>query len=194
MVRDEQLVHSALSGDPIAMEQILKRYEHRIYRVVLRILRHHHDAEDVTQQTMAAIAKCLKQYRSEAQFSTWVLGIARNQTLKVLRQRQQQPSPLFGDKASDRRLTSLQRAGEWRFSPEVIACQAEDQRLLEEALGKCGMKYRLVFHLRHREGWSTRQVAEALQVTEATVKVRLHRVHACLRGYLHRKHGSLISD
>ncbi len=64
MDRDKELVHVAQSGDPIALGQILKRYEHRVYQVVLRILRHHHDAEDVTQQTLANVAKCLKQYRS----------------------------------------------------------------------------------------------------------------------------------
>lgn len=194
MIRDEELVQDAQCGDSVALEQILKRYEPRIYRVVLRLLRHHHDAEDVTQQALAAVAKCLKQYRYEARFSTWVIGIAHNLSWKTLRKRRRQPVLLFDDKEPNRWSTSPQRAAEWRSNPEVLACQAEEQRFLEEALEKCDVKYRLVFQLRHKERWSTRQVAEALQVTEETVRVRLHRVHALLRGYLHRKHGSLIAD
>ena len=193
MLRDEELVRDAQAGDSIALEQILRRYEARIYQVGLRLLRHHHDAEDVTQQTLTILAKCLKQYRSQARFSTWVMRIAHNQSLKTLRKRYQQPAHLFDDKKPDRWPMRWSRTIGWRSNPELLACQAEDRRLLEAALEKCDLKYRVVFQLRHWEGCSTRQVAEALQVKEETVKVRLHRVHALLREYLQRKHGSSIS-
>ncbi len=114
------------------------------------------------------------------------MRIAHNQCLKTLRKRQQQPALLFDDESESRPM-GLQRGAEWRSNPEVLASQAEDRRLLEEALQKCDVKYRLVFRLRHEEGWSIRQTAAALQVTEETVKVRLYRVHALLRSYLHRK-------
>jgi RNA polymerase sigma-70 factor (ECF subfamily) len=79
----------------------------------------------------------------------------------------------------------------WTQTAEEILQQVEIQEELEKALLELDDKYRLVFVLRDIEGLSVRQAAEALELTEATVKVRLLRARLALRERLTRKFGDV---
>ena len=185
---DGELVQRAKAGDLAAFEVLTTRHERRVYSLAMRMLRHEHDAEDVTQQTFLSVVEHLNRFRGEASFSTWLLRIATHAALKIIRKRK------------GLNLVSLEEATEpsehsdtiphpefiadWRQSPEQMVQTRELQRLLDAALARLDEKHRLVFLLRDVEGLSVKETAEALGLSEANTKVRLLRARLQLREQL----------
>ena len=187
---DAELVQRAKAGELDAFEALTNRYEQRIYGLAMRMLRQEQDAEDVTQQTFLSVLENLEGFRGEASFSTWVLRIASHAALKIIRKRKGLNTVSLEEatEPSDN-LNSIPHPefiADWRQSPEILVQQNEVRRLLDEALARLDEKYRLVFLLRDVEGLSVRETAEALDLSEANVKVRLLRARLQLREDLTR--------
>ena len=192
-VTDTELVRRAKAGDFAALEALTTRYEAKVFSLAHRMLRQQHDAEDVTQQTFLSVMQHLGDFREEASFSTWVLRIATHAALKVIRKRRGlETVPLDAEPGSagdGEPVPHPEFIADWRESPEHLVARAETRRLLEEALAELDEKHRLVFLLRDVEGFSVRETAEELGITEANVKVRLLRARLMLRERLTRVFG-----
>lgn len=194
---DSELVTQAKAGDLSAFEELTTRYEDRVYSVARRILRHEQDAEDVTQEAFLSALEHLADFREEATFSTWLLRIATFAALKILRKRKGLPMVSLEEATEPDELTQEiphpEFIADWRQSPEELVGRREIASLLETALNRLDEKHRLVFLLRDVEGFSVRETAEALNLSEANVKVRLLRARLELREYLTRKLGDPAS-
>ena len=190
---DAELVRLARAGDLGAFESLTYRYEQRVYGLAMRMLRQEQDAEDVTQQTFLSVLENLEGFRGEASFSTWVLRIASHAALKIIRKRKglntvsleeaTEPSDDFNS------IPHPEFIADWRQSPEHLVEQNEVRRLLDDALTRLDEKHRLVFLLRDVEGLSVRETADALDLSEGNVKVRLLRARLQLREDLTRVFG-----
>jgi RNA polymerase sigma-70 factor (ECF subfamily) len=190
---DLELVRRAKAGELDAFEVLTMRYEQRVYSLALRLLRQEQDAEDVTQQTFLSALEHLAGFRGEASFSTWLLRIATHAALKVIREKKglstvslEEATESSGDADS---IPHPEYIADWRDSPEQLAERNETRRLLDEALAQLDEKHRLVFLLRDVEGFSVKETAEALGLSEANVKVRLLRARLQLREQLTRELG-----
>ncbi len=187
---DAELVQRAKAGELDAFEMLTNRYERRVYALAMRMLRQEQDAEDVTQQTFLSVLENLEGFRGEASFSTWVLRIASHAALKIIRKRKGLNTVSLEEAtepADD--LNSIPHPefiADWRQSPEHLVERNEVRRLLDEALAQLDEKHRLVFLLRDVEGLSVRETADALELSEANVKVRLLRARLQLREDLTR--------
>ena len=187
---DVELVRLAKTGELDAFETLTNRYEQRVYGLAMRMLRQEQDAEDVTQQTFLSVLENLEEFRGEASFSTWVLRIASHAALKIIRKRKglntvsleeaTEPSDDFNS------VPHPEFIADWRQSPEHLVERNEVRRLLDNALTRLDEKHRLVFLLRDVEGLSVRETAEALELSEGNVKVRLLRARLQLREDLTR--------
>ena len=189
---DRRLVTLARGGDFGAFESLVSKYERRVYTLALRIVRHAQDAEEVVQQTFLSLVEHLKGFRGESSFYTWLMRIATNHALALLRKRSVRSAvSLDADGAGDSYsgLPHPDYIAVWRETPDQIASRRETRRLVDEALDKLDDKYRLVFLLRDIEGLSTRETAEALGITPENVKVRLLRARLMLRERLTRVFG-----
>jgi len=190
---DAELVRRAKAGDFAAVESLTTRYEGKVFALALRMLRQRQDAEDVTQQAFLSALKHLPEFREEASFSTWLLRIATHAALKVIRKRRGL------DTISLEAATEAANDGEpvphpeyiadWRESPQELVTRNETRQLLDAALNQLDEKHRLVFLLRDVEGFSVRETAEQLGLSEANVKVRLLRARLALRERLTREFG-----
>jgi RNA polymerase sigma-70 factor (ECF subfamily) len=190
---DAELVQRAKAGDLDAFEALTGRYEQRVYGLAMRMLRQEQDAEDVTQQTFLSVLENLEGFRGEASFSTWVLRIASHAALKIIRKRKglntvslEEATEKSDDSDS---IPHPEFIADWRQSPEHLVERNEIRRLLDEALSRLDEKHRLVFLLRDVEGLSVRETADALELSEANVKVRLLRARLQLREDLTRSLG-----
>ncbi len=185
---DAELVRRAKAGDLDAFETLTNRHEQRVFSLAMRMLRQEQDAEDVTQQTFLSALENLNGFRGEASFSTWLLRIATHAALKIIRKRQGLDTiSLDAATEADGGFDSVPRPefiADWRQSPEELIHRNEVQRLLDGALAQLDEKHRLVFLLRDVEGFSIRDTAEALGVSEGNVKVRLLRARLQLREQL----------
>jgi RNA polymerase sigma-70 factor, ECF subfamily len=134
-------------------------------------------------------------FREESSLSTWVLRIATNHALKVLRKKRTVPMISITDMTSDDSYSDIPHPefiAPWSQTADQIMQQAEVQAELEKALMELDDKYRLVFVLRDVEGLSVRETAQALELTESTVKVRLLRARLALRERLTKKFGDAL--
>ena len=187
-VSDGELVQLAQAGDLSAFEALTGRHEQRVYSLALRMLRQEQDAEDVTQQTFLSALEHLDGFRAEASFSTWLLRIATHAALKIIRRRKGLETVSLEAATEEQEgleaVPHPEYIADWRQSPEQLVHKHEIQRLLDEALATLDEKHRLVFLLRDVEGFSVKETAGALELSEANVKVRLLRARLQLREVL----------
>lgn len=198
---DLPLVRRAQTGDFAAFEALVAKYERRIYSLSFRILGQRQDAEEVVQQTFLTIVEQLNKFREEAKFYTWLMRIATNHALALLRKRKTRAMFSLAEDISSDGYDGIplpQFIAEWRETPDQIASQRETRELLNQALEELDDKYRLVFVLRDVEGFSTAETAETLGISESNVKVRLLRARLMLRERLTRLFGDeatqVVSD
>jgi RNA polymerase sigma-70 factor (ECF subfamily) len=173
----------AQAGEFAAFEVLVGRLQPRVYGLALRILGETHDAEDVTQQTFLSLIEHLGEFRGETAVAGWVLRIAANHALKLLRKRRGLPTvPLLPDgEEGYADLPHPQYIAPWREDAAETASRHETRELIDRALTELDDKYRAVFVLRDVEGFSVKETAELLHISEANVKVRLLRARLALR-------------
>jgi RNA polymerase sigma-70 factor (ECF subfamily) len=174
---DEHVVERVLAGETALYEIIMRRYNQRLYRVVLSILRDRDESEDVMQDTYVRAYQHLSQFEGRASFSTWLTRIAVYEALARLRSRRRM-QPLDTMTEEEETAVNLKPAD---LNPEETTSQVEIARLLEQSLMTLPEQYRTVLMLRDVEELSTSETAAALSLTEENVKVRLHRGRSMLR-------------
>lgn len=190
---DKELVQAAKDGDLEAFEALTTRYERRVYSLARRILGNEHDAEDVTQSTFISVIENLNSFRGESSFSTWIHRIATFGALKILRKRKgletvSLEEAIAPSEESDQ-LPHPEFIADWDRTPEELVARQETRQAIESALEQLDDKHRLVFLLRDVEGFSVRETAEALGISEVNVKVRLLRARLQLREVLTQRFG-----
>lgn len=184
---DDRLAVRAAAGDHVAFEELVGRYQARVYRLACR-LTSETDAPDIMQETFLQVYRHLPSFRGDSQFRTWLYRIASNAALMHRRARARRPAePLDGF------LPTFDADGQHAATPEEL-CVASDveQRLDREQLAakardgiaRLPDAYRDAFVLRDLEELSTEDVAKALGLTPAAVRQRVHRARLMLRGYL----------
>jgi RNA polymerase sigma-70 factor, ECF subfamily len=189
---DHSLVKQAKLGDFSAMESLLIKYERQVYNVAHRIVAQHQDAEEVTQQTFLSVLEHLKEFREQSQFRTWILRIATNNALALLRKRSIREAQSLDD-ASPESYKGIPRPdyiATWKEIPDQNAMRRETRRFIDDALASLDEKYRVVFVLRDIEEFSTQETADILKITPDAVKVRLLRARLMLREKLTRYFGN----
>lgn len=184
---DETLAARAAAGDDSAFEELVRRYQTRVFRLACR-LTSDTDAPDVLQETFLQVYRHLPSFRGESQFGTWVYRIATNAALMHRRAQARRPA-----ESLEVFLPRFDANGKHAATPaelQVAACADErlDRRLLAEkardVIAQLPDLYRDAFVLRDLEEMTTADVAEALGVDPATVRQRVHRARLMLRGYL----------
>lgn len=188
---DASLVALAKTGDFGAFEQLVSRYERRLFATAMRIVGRHQDAEEVVQDTLTSVIEHLPDFRAESRFYTWLMRIAVNHALKLLRKNRRLHNTDTQDASTDSYsdMPHPQFIAPWKENPAWAAEQRELQQLLADALDQLDEKYRTVFVLRDIEERSTAEVAELLDISESNVKVRLLRARLQLRERITRALG-----
>ncbi len=187
---DREIVRRAQAGDFAAFEELVGRFQSRVYGLAYRMLGEPHDAEDVTQQTFLSLVEHLRDFRGESVVAAWVLRIAANHALKLLRKRRGLPTVPLTDPSGTQEgygdVPHPEFIAPWRDDPADLAERHEIRELIDRVLADLDEKYRAVFVLRDVEGFSIQESANLLGISEANVKVRLLRARLALREQLTR--------
>jgi len=187
---DRDFVRRAQAGDFTAFEELVGRFQSRVYGLAYRMLGEPHDAEDVTQQTFLSLVEHLRDFREESVVAAWVLRIAANHALKILRKRRGLLTTTLTDTSgADEGYGDVPHPefiAPWRDDPVDLAERHEIRELIDRALAGLDEKYRAVFVLRDVEGFTIQETADLLGISEANVKVRLLRARLALRERLTR--------
>jgi RNA polymerase sigma-70 factor (ECF subfamily) len=182
---DDDIIEGIKAGNTSLYELIMRRYNQRLYRVTRSILRDDGEVEDVIQETYVRAYQHLDQFAGIAPFSTWLTRIAVNEALRRLRLRGRNQQFEESEQDEEGLMTILETSP----NPEQRASIAELGQLLEAAVLDLPDQYRTVVMLRDIEELSTLETAEALELTEENVKVRLHRGRSMMRNWLFLRAG-----
>lgn len=182
---DERLVSRVLNGEREVFSVLVRRYNQRVFRIARSILRDDWEAEDVAQQTMVMAFQKLERWRQTVSFSRWLTQIAANEAYARLRKRKRSP---------ERHLHDRLYADNGNSGPETAFARQQMASQIEQAVGRLPPDQRTVFVLRDIEELNTAETARALDISEALVRVRLHRARAKLRETLTVELGSNTSD
>jgi RNA polymerase sigma-70 factor (ECF subfamily) len=188
IVRDDEhlLVAAAKAGDNTAFEELVVRYEGKIFGLTMSITGNRADAEDATQEAFLKSYTHLSTFQGDSRFYTWLVRIAANEAQMRLRKRR--PGEFSIDEpiaAGDEDLMPRDLE-EWRPNPEQYYVQAEIEQIINEAIEKLDADFRVVFLLRDVEEMSTEETADALGMSIPAVKSRLLRARLKLRQKLNR--------
>jgi RNA polymerase sigma-70 factor (ECF subfamily) len=184
---DEDIVDRVRAGETALFEIIMRRYNQRLYRVTLGILRNSEEAEDVMQDAYVRAYQHLDQFAGRAKFATWLTRIAVHEALaRVKRGARFQEL----DENNEARMDAFSSDS---HTPEQQVSRAELLNLLEEAIAGLPVRYRSVLMMRDLEEMSTAETAECLGIREENVKVRLHRARALVRKSLYQRAGATSS-
>jgi RNA polymerase sigma-70 factor (ECF subfamily) len=183
---DEEVVDRVRAGDAAMYEVLMRRYNQRLYRTARAILRDDAEAEDVMQDAYVRAYTHLDQFAGRSAFSTWLTRIAVHEALTRLRSRNRHPQVDVTEYDGEISMKTPSNS----LDPEQSASAGQLREFLEEAVLNLPDNYRTVIMLRDIEELSTAETAEALDLTEDNVKVRLHRGHGMIRDWLFERIGT----
>jgi RNA polymerase sigma-70 factor (ECF subfamily) len=180
--RDEaQMIASILAGDTRGFHDLIRPYERSVYSMALSLLQNEADAEDAAQEAFLKAFRNLKGFRAEAKFSTWLLSITLNEARSRLRHKKTMKMQSLDEQPDEQGHTSPALLRDWREIPSEALERQEVRVMLQHAITDLPQIYREIFLLRDVEELTVNESAEALGITVAAVKVRLHRARMMLQ-------------
>ena len=183
--RDEaQLIASVLAGETQLYYELIRPYERSVYMMALSYMKNEADAEDVAQEAFLKAFHHLAAFRSEAKFSTWLVGIALNEARSRLRHEAVMRMESIDDAPEEGGHISPAILRDWREVPSEALERKEVREMLQKAITSLPDIYREVFLLRDVEELNNLETAAALCITVGNVKVRLHRARMMLQKQL----------
>jgi len=186
---DLDLVQASKNGDVAAFEQLVKRYDRKLFRIAQSVTHNREDSQDAVQEAFLKAFQNLGQFRGDSQFSTWLIRITVNQSLMKLRkQRAIREVSLDEDLRTDEDLLPREVI-DWAPNPEQRYSVSELRNILIKTIEELQPILRTVFVLQDLEGLSTDQTAEVLNLSQSAVKSRLWRARLLLRERLNKYFG-----
>jgi len=180
------LVREAKAGNYAAFEELVNRYEKKIYRLGMNITGNREDAEDVLQEAFLKAFEHLPEFREDSRFYTWIVRIAVNEALMKLRKRRTSREVPMEDSSDENGEVLVREFADWKPNPEQVYARAELEEILQGGVKALPEGFRTVFYLRDVEGLSTEETADLLNLSVSAVKARLFRARLRLREELSR--------
>lgn len=187
---DALLVEKVKGGDLRAFERLVTKYERRIYRLALNILRRPADAEDVTQETFIQAFRSLEAFRGESAFFTWLYRIGMNNSL-TCRTRLRQYSMCFEELPTEHGEDGDERSRRWDFdSPSLPLENRQALQQVDAILARMAPPFADALLMQVCEGMSCLAIAKIAAVSPNTVRSRVHRARAFLARELDGRGGA----
>jgi RNA polymerase sigma-70 factor, ECF subfamily len=186
MTDERRLIAASKDGDPAALDTLVRSHQDRVYGFAMRMCRNVEDAKDILQETFLGMVRSIREFREESKFSTWLYRIAANACLKKRRRGVHDPTPeqeLSLDELMPRPDAEGRKPeiADWSDDAERALLRGELSGRMEAAIDKLPKEYKIVLVLRDVEGLSAEETAQAVGLSVAAVKSRLHRARVFVR-------------
>ncbi len=182
---DLQIIENILSGEIAQFEILIRRNNPFLYKAGRSYNYNHEDTQDLMQETFIDAYKNLSKFENRANFKTWIIKIMLNHCFRkkqkfsykneILKEISDNSEPMFTNSHSDTNKTVV---------------NIELNHIIENALEAVPLDYRMVFSLREINGLNVSETAEALDISEANVKVRLNRAKTMLRKEIEKSYSA----
>jgi RNA polymerase sigma-70 factor (ECF subfamily) len=184
MTDEALLVARAQQGDKSALTELVEAHHQTVYNVARRMCGNEHDAEETLQETFLNAIAALPRFENRSRLSTWLYRIATNQCLQRRRAAGSGSAPLPVEELDRDNGDTPRLFVDWSGLPEDALLDDELREVMEAAIAALPPDLRIVFIWRDLEGRSTAETAAIVGISEANVKVRLHRARLALREQL----------
>jgi len=183
-VSDLTLVHRAQEQDVSAYDELVRRYQERIYATVYHMTSNHEDANDLVQETFIKAFRALKSFKGDSSFYTWVYRIAVNKTINFLKQRKNRVHMSLNDVDFNAENDPDMVALVSDRTPRRDLNLAELQEKLNAAMQKLSEHHRMVVTLHDVQGLSHEEIGKIMDCNVGTVRSRLFYARQQLQAYL----------
>ncbi len=191
---DAELIRRALLRDKAAIRAIIQKHNRRLYRTARSIVKDDGEAEDVLQEAYMRAFLALPKFRAESSLATWLTRIVINEALQYQRRRRDLPSDTRDLQTEPGEIIPFPMQRTPPQDPERAMAQRQLCQLVERAIDRLPLDYRIVIIARAIEGLSVEETSDTLGVRPETVKTRLHRARALLRSTLAEDIGVVFDD
>ena len=181
IVPDNDLIRNTKLNDSTAFDQLVKRYQQKLYFVVIRIVLNHEDANDVVQDSFLKAYRNLDRFDEKYRFYTWIHRIAVNTAINLVQHRKHRESSLEKQKEDNGFDPADNVINENDFEFNELKTQ------VKTALKCLSPEMRTVFILRVYEDLSYNEIADIMEISIGTVMSRLNRARKNLKSYLHKE-------
>ena len=181
---EAELVRRARNGGLQAYDELVKRYQERIYATIYHMTSNHEDANDLAQESFIKAFQALKSFKGGSSFYTWLYRISVNKTINFLKQRKKRTHMSLNDldfnAEHDPDLMALISDN----TPRRAAGLTELQEKLNAALMRLSEPHRLVIVLHDVQGQSHEEIAKVMDCNIGTVRSRLFYARQQMQSYL----------
>jgi len=181
---DSKLVAAAREGDMRAYDELIRRYQDRIYGTIYHMTSNHEDANDLAQETFIKAFQALKNFKGDSSFYTWVYRIAVNKTINFLKSRKNKVSLSLNDMDFNIENDPDLVAFVSDKTPRRDVALTELQEKLNKAMQKLSDVHRMVVTLHDVQGLSHEEIANIMDCNVGTVRSRLFYARQQLQAYL----------
>jgi len=181
------LLKRAKKGDVDAFEQLIEKYQKKVYNIALKMLGNKEDAYDMSHEVFIRVYRSIDKFKEQASLSTWIYKITTNVCLDEIRRRKNRFTVSIDD---DMELNDSKVKRQIEYdgpSPEIIVEENELREIINKSIQQLPEQYRVVTILRDIQGFSYEEIANILDVPQGTVKSRINRARAMLRDILYEK-------
>jgi len=176
---DLSLVQLAQRGDAGAVDALVRRYQHKVVKLVMRYVRDSAEAEDIAQEAFIKAYRALPRFRGDSAFYTWLYRIAINTAKNVLASRGRSPIQYEVDRSDDDDYDVVANLKD-TATPEALALTEEIRETVTAAIDSLPEDLRTAIQLRELEGLSYEEIAAAMECPVGTVRSRIFRAREAI--------------
>lgn len=177
---DLSLVQLAQRGDAGAFDALVRRYQHKVVKLVMRYVRDPAEAEDIAQEAFIKAYRALPRFRGDSAFYTWLYRIAINTAKNVLAARSRSPIEYDLDRDNGEESYDIVARMKDTATPEALALTEEIRSTVTAAIEALPEDLRTAIQLRELEGLSYEEIAAAMECPVGTVRSRIFRAREAI--------------
>ncbi len=184
---DTELIKGLCNGDQAFCKKLVEDYWSELHFLALRLLADEAIAKDCTQEAFIKAITKIKSFKGLGSFKSWLHQIVVNEALTELRKKTARK-----EESLDELMLDFDESGHYVecYQGQLVDIDAlqesiEVKQQIKKSIDKLPDKFRVILILRDYEGYSTKEVAERMDMSEQNVKVRLHRARLAMRNLLH---------
>jgi RNA polymerase sigma factor (sigma-70 family) len=179
---DLELVELFQNGNEKSFNELVARYQEKVYWIARRFVNDHDQADDIVQEVFVKVYNALKDFRRESGVYTWLYRITINVALNTLRKQRIRDFIRIDE--------FFETAGDENEQPDVIFEKDEQQKLIEEAIAKLPEKQKAVFILRYHEELSYEEISHILKTSIGGLKANYFHAAKKIGEYISRAHST----
>jgi len=177
---DLELVELFQKGNEASFNELVRRYQEKVYRIAYRFVNDHDQADDIVQDVFIKIYSALRDFRGESGFYTWLYRITVNVALNAIRKRRLRDFIRIDE--------FFETADDENDQPDNQIEKDEQRKLIEEAIAKLPEKQKAVFILRYHEELPYEDISLILKTSIGGLKANYFHAAKKIGEYVHRAH------